>query len=127
MPKAILQKIDDIMNCEDIAMNFLISHFTRKPPIKISLTFGMGCFLCGKKGALSKSPDHYQKRNYCLNFLTEVYGYNPLIYTQFRATSILDQDQKEHCFQDSKHYVPHGLVRVNGTYYLEDLSPIPLP
>lgn len=34
MPEEIRQKIDELMNCEDIAMNFLISHLTRKPPIK---------------------------------------------------------------------------------------------
>jgi hypothetical protein len=32
--QAIHDKVDELMNCEDIAMNFLISHLTRKPPIK---------------------------------------------------------------------------------------------
>lgn len=34
LPQAIRDKVDQYMNCEDIAMNFLVSHFTRKPPIK---------------------------------------------------------------------------------------------
>ena len=34
LPKVIHQKIDEIMNCEDIAMNFLVAHLTREPPIK---------------------------------------------------------------------------------------------
>ena len=28
--------VDKHMNCEDIAMNFLVSHITRKPPLKAS-------------------------------------------------------------------------------------------
>ncbi|KIH58519.1 hypothetical protein ANCDUO_11273 [Ancylostoma duodenale] len=34
MPEAIRHHVDDVMNCEDIAMNFLVSHITRGPPIK---------------------------------------------------------------------------------------------
>lgn len=36
LPQAIRDKVDEYMNCEDIAMNFLISHITRKPPVKVS-------------------------------------------------------------------------------------------
>lgn len=35
LPQAIRDKVDEYMNCEDIAMNFLISHLTRKPPVKV--------------------------------------------------------------------------------------------
>ena len=31
--------VDQYMNCEDIAMNFLVSHITRKPPVKVSVWF----------------------------------------------------------------------------------------
>lgn len=34
MPAIIRQKVDEWMNCEDLAMNFLVSHLTRKAPIK---------------------------------------------------------------------------------------------
>ena len=34
MPEAIRDKVDEYMNCEDLAMNFLISHVTRSPPVK---------------------------------------------------------------------------------------------
>lgn len=36
MPQAIRDKVDEFMNCEDIAMNFLVSHVTRQPPVKVS-------------------------------------------------------------------------------------------
>ena len=28
--------VDDLMNCEDLAMNFLIAHVTRQPPVKVT-------------------------------------------------------------------------------------------
>lgn len=37
MPQAIRDKVDEFMNCEDIAMNFLVSHITRQPPVKVSI------------------------------------------------------------------------------------------
>lgn len=42
MPQAIRDMVDEYINCEDIAMNFLVSHITRKPPIKV------GPGTCGK-------------------------------------------------------------------------------
>lgn len=35
LPQAIRDKVDQYMNCEDIAMNFLVSHITNKPPVKV--------------------------------------------------------------------------------------------
>ena len=29
-------QVDEYINCEDLAMNFLISHITRKPPVKVT-------------------------------------------------------------------------------------------
>lgn len=36
MPAEIREIVDTEMNCEDIAMNFLVSDVTRKPPIKVT-------------------------------------------------------------------------------------------
>jgi glucuronyl/N-acetylglucosaminyl transferase EXT2 len=36
MPAAIRDWIDKHMNCEDIAMNFLVANHTGKAPIKVS-------------------------------------------------------------------------------------------
>ena len=36
MSSLIRDKVDEYMNCEDIAINFLVAHMTRKPPIKVN-------------------------------------------------------------------------------------------
>lgn len=47
MPQAIRDMVDEYINCEDIAMNFLVSHITRKPPIKVrTVPAGMGGHAC---------------------------------------------------------------------------------
>ncbi|XP_018334859.1 exostosin-2, partial [Agrilus planipennis] len=37
MPSEIKDWVDEKMNCEDIAMNFLVSNVTKKPPIKVKV------------------------------------------------------------------------------------------
>ena len=32
---------------------------------------------------------HFAKRHECINFFTSVFGYTPLLYTQWRADSVL--------------------------------------
>eukprot|EP00064_Thunnus_orientalis_P015297 superscaffoldBa00002807_g15347 len=87
MPQAIRDMVDEYINCEDIAMNFLVSHITRKPPIK----------------ALSHDDSHFHERHKCINFFVKVYGYMPLLYTQFRVDSVLFKTRLPHdktkCFK----------------------------
>lgn len=46
MPQAIRDMVDEYINCEDIAMNFLVSHLTRKPPIKVKCRVDACTGLC---------------------------------------------------------------------------------
>ncbi|KAH8311749.1 hypothetical protein KR044_007870, partial [Drosophila immigrans] len=86
LPQAIRDKVDELMNCEDIAMNFLVSHLTRRPPIKVTGRSRFGCVSCG---SLSKDDSHFEERHKCINFFSQVFGYTPLLYTQYRADSVL--------------------------------------
>ena len=90
MPQAIRDKVDEFMNCEDIAMNFLVSHVTRQPPVKV-LTIVYILFLnilktvslmqvtsrwtfrCpGCPVSLSEDETHFQERHKCINFFAKV-------------------------------------------------------
>lgn len=62
LPQAIRDKVDEYMNCEDIAMNFLISHLTRKPPVKVRI-MRTKYFVCIKVGRLNTRNYHF---NVCL-------------------------------------------------------------
>lgn len=103
MPQAIRELVDNYMNCEDIAFNFLVAHMTRKPPIKVAP--GAEFVLRGSRKALAGSRDHYDERTACLNFFTRVYGYTPLLYTQVRLDTMLygvpALRSEERCFRNS--------------------------
>lgn len=101
MPQAIRDKVDDYINCEDIAMNFLVAHLTRKPPIKVTSRWTFRCPGCSQ--ALAKDDTHFEERHKCINFFAKVYGYMPLLYTQFRVDSVLFKTKiprdKQKCFR----------------------------
>lgn len=60
------------MNCEDIAMNFLVSHVTRKPPVKVTSRWTFRCPGCPQ--SLSEDDTHFQERHKCINFFSQVIG-----------------------------------------------------
>ncbi|XP_078665136.1 exostosin-like 3 [Branchiostoma floridae x Branchiostoma belcheri] len=101
MPQVIRDKVDEYLNCEDIAMNFLVSHITRKPPIKVTSRWTFRCPGCPQ--ALSHDDSHFQERHKCINFFVQVYGYMPLLNTQFRVDSVLFKTRlphdKQKCFK----------------------------
>ncbi|GMR41241.1 hypothetical protein PMAYCL1PPCAC_11436, partial [Pristionchus mayeri] len=87
MPAAIREHVDKVTNCEDIAMNFLIAHLTREPPLKTTGRWTMTCENCTE--SLWSDDDHFNERNECIRLFVKIYGYNPLRYSQYRADSIL--------------------------------------
>ncbi|XP_011184654.1 exostosin-3 isoform X2 [Zeugodacus cucurbitae] len=101
LPQAIRDKVDEYMNCEDIAMNFLVSHITRKPPVKVTSRWTFRCPGCPV--SLSEDDTHFQERHKCINFFAQVFGYTPLLNTQYRADSILFKTRiphdKQKCFK----------------------------
>jgi len=101
MPDPIRLMVDELMNCEDLAMNFLISHVTRQPPVKVTSRWTFRCPGCPV--SLSEDDSHFQERHRCINEFSRLYGYNPLLYTQYRADSVLFKTRippdKQKCFK----------------------------
>ncbi|CAH8667653.1 unnamed protein product [Dicrocoelium dendriticum] len=84
MPDEVRQMVDRRMNCEDLAMNFLVSHTVRRPPLKVTSRNTFVCGDCPRKG-LNLRKKHYEERSVCIDELVKIYGYNPLIHTSYRA------------------------------------------
>ncbi|KAH9497700.1 Exostoses (Multiple)-like 3 [Dermatophagoides farinae] len=104
MPSSIRDKVDEFMNCEDIAMNFLVSHVTRKPPIKVTSKWTFRCPAC-QTGLSENQSEHFLKRHKCINYFISIYGYMPLLYTQFRADSVLFKTRVSHDKQKCFKYI----------------------
>lgn len=101
LPAAIRDYVDEYMNCEDIAMNFLVSHITRKPPVKVTSRWTFRCPGCPV--TLSADETHFHERHKCIQFFSQVMGYTPLLTTQYRADSVLFKTRiphdKQKCFK----------------------------
>ncbi|KAF8375042.1 hypothetical protein PRIPAC_81471, partial [Pristionchus pacificus] len=72
---SILGYIDKNRNCEDIAMNYLVAHLSRKPTLKV---FSKNVSSKSTKSSLSSRRRHYEERDECMQMLNALYGYNPL-------------------------------------------------
>lgn len=70
LPQAVRDKVDEYMNCEDIAMNYLVSHVTRRPPVKVTSRWTFRCPGCPQ--SLSEDDTHFQERHKCISFFTQV-------------------------------------------------------
>merc|ERR1712117_860689 len=71
--------VDANMNCEDIAMNFLVANATGQPPIKVAPRKKFKCSTTG--GGL------------CINLFSEKYGGMPLRTVEYRVDPVLYKDQ----------------------------------
>ena len=94
MPARVHAYIDNLMNCEDIAMNMMVSGITGKPPLLINNPLQKQHALSendyiidhGSSDGISNKKEHYQKRDNCLADLSELLGKMTLVPTSIQMT-----------------------------------------
>ncbi|XP_026168679.1 exostosin-like 2 [Mastacembelus armatus] len=93
-PQAVHQLVDETQNCDDIAMNFAVALYLRKHFNSVgSIYKPSGVFVkpvdlrnlekdasSGYQGMWHR-PEHLLQRSYCLNRLTQIYGFMPLSFS----------------------------------------------
>uniref|UniRef100_UPI00358EA983 exostosin-2 isoform X2 n=1 Tax=Myxine glutinosa TaxID=7769 RepID=UPI00358EA983 len=92
MPGDIKAWVDNHMNCEDIAMNFLVTNMTGKPPIKVTPRKKFKCPECTAQDGLSLDQTHMVERSECINKFVSVFGMMPLRSVEHRADPVLYKD-----------------------------------
>jgi len=92
MPGDIREWVNQHMNCEDIAMNFIVSNHTGKGPIKVTPRKKFKCSECATGGSLSLDETHMVERSTCINYFVDLYGMLPLKSVDFRADPVLYKD-----------------------------------
>ena len=85
--------VDEHMNCEDIAMNFIATNYTGKAPIKVTPRKKFKCSECLTGGSLSLDESHMVERSTCMNYFMNIYGMLPLKSVNFRADPLLYMDE----------------------------------
>uniref|UniRef100_A0A668ASF0 Exostosin-2 n=1 Tax=Myripristis murdjan TaxID=586833 RepID=A0A668ASF0_9TELE len=92
MPGDIKSWVDAHMNCEDIAMNFLVANITGKAPIKVTPRKKFKCPECTAIDGLSLDQTHMVERSECINKFASVFGTMPLKVVEHRADPVLYKD-----------------------------------
>ncbi|KAK0166479.1 hypothetical protein PV328_004899 [Microctonus aethiopoides] len=92
MPGGIKEWVDEHMNCEDIAMNFLVANITGKAPIKVTPKKKFRCPECTNTEMLSADLAHMAERTQCINRFSRIYNTMPLKSVEFRADPVLFKD-----------------------------------
>lgn len=92
LPVQLLSTVQEVSNCEDILMNFLVSHVTRKAPIKLTQRRSYTDKGSGSSKSLWNRQDHFKQRQGCLNSFADVFGYMPLLHSNVRFDPVLYGD-----------------------------------
>uniref|UniRef100_A0A8C4THW1 Exostosin glycosyltransferase 1b n=1 Tax=Erpetoichthys calabaricus TaxID=27687 RepID=A0A8C4THW1_ERPCA len=95
LPVSLKNMVDQLANCEDILMNFLVSAVTKLPPIKVTQKKQYKETMMGQSSRASRwaDPDHFAQRQTCMNKFASWFGTMPLIHSQMRLDPILFKDQ----------------------------------
>jgi len=79
---------DKVFNCEDLALNFVVSRLTCSGPLLIR---GHEAHVnYDPKSGLSRNPNHMDTRSKCLNEFSKILGVMPLVEQSGRAVRGLD-------------------------------------
>ncbi|XP_014214425.1 exostosin-1 [Copidosoma floridanum] len=84
--------VEQSQNCEDILMNFLVSHVTRRPPIKVTQRKMYKDTTAAENRSPWNDPDHFIQRQTCMNTFVAVFGYMPLLRSNMRLDPVLFKD-----------------------------------
>nr|BAB87180.1 XEXT1 [Xenopus laevis] len=95
LPASLKNMVDQLANCEDILMNFLVSAVTKLPPIKVTQKKQYKETMMGQTSRASRwaDPDHFAQRQTCMNTFASWFGYMPLLHSQMRLDPVLFKDQ----------------------------------
>ncbi|KAI4811502.1 hypothetical protein KUCAC02_014406 [Chaenocephalus aceratus] len=87
--------VDQMSNCEDILMNFLVSSVSKLPPIKVTQKKQYKETMMGQSSRASRwaDPDHFAQRQTCMNKFASWFGSMPLVHSQMRLDPVLFKDQ----------------------------------
>lgn len=97
-PQAVHALVDETQNCDDIAMNFAVALYLRKRSKLSKMNKPSGVFVkpvdlrnlekeatSGYQGMWHR-PEHLLQRSYCLNKLTQIYGFMPLSFSNLMVS-----------------------------------------
>ncbi|KAL5014923.1 hypothetical protein ScPMuIL_009193 [Solemya velum] len=91
---ALTKTVDQSQNCEDILMNFLVSHVTKLPPIKVTHRkyYRESMLPNNSKNNAWLDSYHFAQRQVCIDTFVNIFGYMPLVRSKARMDPLLFKD-----------------------------------
>ncbi|XP_019748646.1 exostosin-1a [Hippocampus comes] len=95
LPASLKTMVNQMSNCEDILMNFLVSSVSKMPPIKVTQKKQYKETMMAQSSRASRwaDPDHFAQRQTCMNKFANWFGTMPLVHSQMRLDPVLFKDQ----------------------------------
>ncbi|XP_052371420.1 exostosin-1a-like [Oncorhynchus keta] len=95
LPASLRDLVDQLSNCEDILMNFLVSAVTKLPPIKVTQKkqYKETMMVQTSRASRWADPDHFAQRQSCMNKFASWFGSMPLVHSNMRLDPVLFKDQ----------------------------------
>jgi len=90
LPRSLASTIESYKGCEHLLMNFLVSHVTKRPPIKVTQRKKYKDAIA-QRDDLAEAEQFSQKQT-CMNIFFSGFGYMPLIKSQLRLDPVLFKD-----------------------------------
>jgi glucuronyl/N-acetylglucosaminyl transferase EXT1 len=90
LPRSLASTIESYKGCEHILMNFLVSHVTKQPPIKVTQRKKYKDTATQRDG-IAEAAEFSQKQT-CVNVFSSGFGYMPLVKSQLRMDPVLFKD-----------------------------------
>ena len=93
LPQPLRDLVSQLDNCDNILVNFLVSHVTRKPPIGVVRRPSPSGHQSNTELMFSVSEaSSLHTRRYCVAKFTEQFGYMPLIRSSVKFEPLLHRD-----------------------------------
>ncbi|XP_033727829.1 LOW QUALITY PROTEIN: exostosin-1a-like [Pecten maximus] len=94
LSSAFTEIVDQSQNCEDILLNFLVSHVTKLPPIKVThrKVYKESMLASSSKSSPWLQVDHFMQRKLCVDNFVKLFGYMPLVRSKARMDPLLFKD-----------------------------------
>uniref|UniRef100_F6UQF2 Exostosin like glycosyltransferase 1 n=1 Tax=Monodelphis domestica TaxID=13616 RepID=F6UQF2_MONDO len=89
LPAPLRDLVDELSECEDILMNFLVAEVTKLPPIKVPQR--KHCY--NLTPGLPGPPRREQPSRDCISKFASWFGHMPLVHSQLRLDPVLFKDQ----------------------------------
>jgi len=91
LPRSLASTIESYKGCEHLLMNFLVSHITKHPPIKVTQRKKYKDTMLQIDG-VGVATDQFNQKQTCMNIFYSGFGYMPLVKSQLRLDPVLFKD-----------------------------------